>query len=439
MKKNDIITVIISDYGSNGEGVAKFNEYVVFVPYALVGERVNCKVLKIQKNIVFAKIEKVISKSKDRVTPVCPVFNRCGGCQLQHLSYEAQLELKTNIVKNNLRKIAGSEEEVLPCVASSKIYKYRNKMQLPVSYRGLGFYANNSHDVVPISSCPLHDDWATDVIFIVHEYIKLFNISCYNEEKKSGNIRHIVARFIQDKLMLVIVGTSDKLTNTDFLIEVLGRKFENFSLYYNKNTKDNNVILSDEFTLIYGEGEQELNVSGISYSVSPQSFMQVNYDVQNLIYEKVSSLCAECDYVVDAYSGAGLLSSILAKNNKQVYGIEIVREATENANKLAKKNNITNLTNINGDCAVALPKLVERLSGKGVVVLDPPRKGCDEKVLNAILECEPEKVVYISCNSATLARDIKILSEKYNLSFVQPYDMFPQTKHVETVVCLDKK
>lgn len=438
MKKNEIINVIISDYGSNGEGVAKFNEYVVFVPYALVGERINVKVLKVQKNIVFAKIEKIINKSADRVEPVCPVFNRCGGCQLQHLDYAAQLKLKTDIVKNNIKKIANLECEVLPCVPSDKIYKYRNKMQLPVGVKGLGFYANNSHDIVPISNCPLHDEWATKVIEIVHEYIKIYNIPCYNEESKKGEIRHIVARFMQGRLNLVIVSTKDKLIHSEFLILGLQRYFEDFSLYINKNDRDTNVIMTDELTLLYGEGEQKLNVGGINYSVSPLSFMQVNYEVQNKIYEKVASLCNGCDYVIDAYSGAGLLSSIIAKSNKQVYGIEIVKSATENANKLKKDNKIDNLTNINGDCAVELPKLIATLSGNGIVVLDPPRKGCDEKVLNAILASLPQKVVYISCNSATLARDMKLLSKDYTPTFIQPFDMFPQTKHVETLVCLEK-
>ena len=439
MKKNDIINVIISDYGSNGEGVAKFNEYVVFVPYALVGERLNVKVLKIQKNIIFAKIEKIINKSEHRVEPVCPVFKRCGGCQLQHLSYDAQLELKTGIVKNNLKKIAGYEGEVLPCEKSEKVYKYRNKMQLPVGVNGLGFYANNSHDIVPISTCPLHDEWGTEVIRIVHEYIKIYNITCYNEATKKGEIRHIVARYMQGKLMLVIVTTLNELSHTDFLINQLTRCFSEFSLYHNKNNSSSNVIMGEKFTLLYGKGEQDLNVSGVEYSVSPMSFMQINFDVQNKIYDKVASLCSECDYIIDAYSGAGLLSSIIAKKCKQVYGIEIVQSATENANKLKNINKIDNLTNINGDCAVELPKLIASLSGRGIVVLDPPRKGCDEKVLNAINSSLPEKVIYISCNSATLARDVSILSKEYKLTYVQPYDMFPQTKHVETLVCLERK
>ena len=439
LKKNDIITVVISDLGSEGEGVSKFNEYVVFVPYALIGERINVKVLKVKGNIVFAKIVKILTRSSERVEAVCPQFFRCGGCQLQHLSYEGQLKLKREIVKNNIKKIAKLDFDVACCLPSEKQYGYRNKMQLPVGSEGMGFYASNTHTIVPISSCPLHEEWATKVIEIVYSYIKLYNIACYNEESKKGAIRHIVCRFLQQKLMLVIVSAVDKLENSNYLIERLSREFASFSLYLNYNNKDTNVVMGEKFTLIYGDSEQQIDVDGLSYSVSPQSFLQVNTSVQNKIYFFVQNECCDYDYVIDAYSGAGLLSALIAKKSKEVYGIEIVPSATENANKLAKNNNITNLKNINGDCAIELPKLITTLSGKGAVVLDPPRKGCDEKVLRAIMECNIEKIVYISCNSATLARDINILKENYNLTSVVPYDMFPNTKHVETVVVLNRK
>ena len=449
MRKNDELEVVIQNLGANGEGVALLDNMPVFIPFALQGEKVKIRILKVLKNFAYAKLLSVSEPSKDRVEAPCPYFKKCGGCQLQHLNYEKQLEFKKQLVQNNLKKFGNIDFEVNDCISSNNHFEYRNKFQLPTGEIGgnnvLGMYATASHRIVPITSCMLHGEWSTVLIKIVLDYINEANEKCYDENTKKGNIRHIVARYLDGKLMLTIVTKQSKILKVAKLIKELEKQFANFSLYQNINKKDSNVILGDEFVLLYGEPAQKLQNFGIKYEVSPQSFLQVNYDIQNKIYRAVLDSISKDMVVVDAYSGAGLLSAIISKNAKYVYGIEIVEKATENANKLANDNQITNMININGDCANELPILVEKLTSQNennlAVVLDPPRKGCDERVLESIKQVLPQKIIYVSCNSATLSRDLKILlsGENYQIESITPFDMFPQTCHIETMAVLTKK
>ena len=435
MKKNDILEVKIIDIGVNGEGIAKIDNYVIFVPFALKDELVQVKLLKVNKNFAYAKIVDIINASEFRAKPKCPVFMKCGGCNLQHTAYSNQLQIKTNIVYNTLNKMLKKPFSVNPTIASPKSYGYRNKMQFPVNKNGIGMYALNSHRLIPLDECPLSQDWCKKLIGIIHDYRSKSHISLYDEESGKGTLRNILARVNEDSIMVTIVCNGIP-THLEILSSLLQNNFKKYGLYYNINKLKNNTILTNEFVHVSGIKEQTSIDFGIRHTLLPLSFAQINREVQNLIYAKVLELI-DNDIVIDAYSGAGLLSAILCTKAKEVYGIEIIKEATDNANTLKAINSIDNLTNINGDCAIELPKLISTLP-PSTVILDPPRKGCDKRVIDALISSKPNKIIYISCNPATLARDLSYLEDYYNIEFIQPYDMFPQTKHIETLVSLKK-
>lgn len=443
MQKNDEIIVTIENLGINGEGVCKVDNIVVFVPFALPNEKVKIHILKVLKNFAYAKLIEVLDSSSNRVEPKCPAFKKCGGCQLQHLQYNKQLDFKREIIQVNLKKIANIDYQVEPCVASDEMYFYRNKLSVPIGEKDgkivAGFYAPNSHNIIPIQTCYLHGVWANEIICIVLKYLEKSGETVYNT-MQTGNVRHLVCRFVDGRLMICLITQNGKLKNSKMLVEMIKQEFDDFSLYVNKNNSKSNVILGTKFSLLYGNPQQEIINFGIKYNVSPQSFLQVNQGVQNKIYQAVLAELRPNEIVIDAYSGAGLLSAIVAQKSKQVFGIEIVPEATQNANALAQHNNIKNLTNICGDSAVELPKLISQLKNQNVsVILDPPRKGCDPKVIQSLMASKPNKIVYISCNSATLCRDIKSLLELYNIKSITPFDMFPQTQHIETLMILTLK
>lgn len=453
MQKNDELIVTIDNLGANGEGVAILNNMPIFVPFALPNEKVKIKILKVLKNFCYAKLIEIIEPSKDRVEPICPVFTKCGGCQLQHLSYAKQLEFKRELVVNNFKKFANISFNVSDCEPSQNEYGYRNKISLPVGVTKkqvgdqivtenvLGLYAINSNRIVPTNTCDITGDWCNKLVCIALKYLEKSGEKPYDSTMQTGNIRHLVARLVDGNLMLTIVTKTGKIKSQDLLINLLKTEFEKFSLFINTNNKNCNVILGEKFELIYGESTQKLSTFNINYEISPQSFLQVNIDIQNKIYKLVLDNIENDTDVINAYSGAGLLTAILSQKAKHIYGIEIVEKANENANKLATDNKITNITNICDDCSVEMPLLAKKLASNNLmVVLDPPRKGCDEKVLQSILEASPKTIMYISCNSATLARDVKILTDgkKYKIDFIKPFDMFPQTRNVETVIKLTK-
>ena len=436
MEKNEIINLEITDIGINGEGIAKLDNFVIFIPFALKGELVKVKILKVNKNFAYAKVEEILEASPSRVIPKCPVFKKCGGCNLQHTTYENQLIIKQNIVDVTLKKMLKSDFVVNATVGSPKEYGYRNKMQFPINESGIGMYAINSHRLVPLDYCPLSEDWCKTLISIIKTYIKESNITLYNEETNKGVLRNVLARVNDDSILVTIV-CNGVPKSVDILSNLLKENFKNYGLYYNVNKLKNNTILTDEFVHISGIKEQTSTDFGIKHTLLPLSFAQINVDVQNLIYSKVLDLVQD-QVVIDAYSGAGLLSAILSKKAKAVYGIEIVKQATQNADDLKELNGLKNLTNINGNCAEELPKLISTLP-PCTVVLDPPRKGCDKKVIDALNISKPTRIIYVSCNPASLARDLSLLEELYSIELIQPYDMFPQTKHIETLVSLRLK
>ena len=445
MKKNDVVEVIIDDIGSSGEGIAHVENFTVFVPFTLPQEKCEIHVLKVKDNLAWAKLLRVIDKNPNRVEPKCAYYGKCGGCVIEHASAECELKFKEQKIITAFRKNAAKNLESVTMFDSDKEYFYRNKCAFPVrNIDGVSkvcMFRGNSHNPIAIESCALADKNINKVISIFNDYINNNSISAFNEETQTGLVKFLVVRVVNNVPLITIVINGDKIKNINYFIDKIAIEFEKFGLNLNINKQNNNIILSNKFQYVYGEKELVSCEYGITYPVSSLSFLQINDYIKNLIYTKVLDLIEKDDIVIDAYSGAGLLSAILAKKAKMVYGIEIIKEATKNANDLAKNNNISNLENINGDCAEKLPKLIDNIKNNLVkVVLDPPRKGCDKKVLDAIVKAGSNTIIYISCNPLTLARDAKILFDcGYELADISGFNMFPQTEHVETLAVFQKR
>ena len=466
MKKNDEFIGIVSAMGSNGEGIIRQDDKVVFVPFTLLGEKVKYKVVKITSKCIFGKALEILTPSEVRVRPKCPVFTKCGGCHLQHVKYQQQLIVKQESIKKTFQKVANLDVDVATTICSDNDFRYRNKLQLPVCQTqfgtNIGFYAENSHRVIPIDDCYINAVWTKDIISAFSTYIKEFSILGYDENTNSGELREITVKEIKGSLIITAVILKDSIRGLDRLIEIIKDTVKYpFSLYINVNKKDTNVIYGEKFSLVYGKPDYTSEMLGVKYKIGVQSFMQVNDFICSKLYSNVRTLVdADEDTVVfDAYSGAGLMTAILAKNAKKAIGIEIVKEAVECANDLAKINNLDDkITNHLGKCEDILPNLIlkeKQNNSKISLVLDPPRKGCDIKVINAILKSDIDKIVYVSCKPSTLARDVGLLvgslkeengaivknenyTPKYKVIYARPFDMFAHTKHVETLVCLTK-
>ncbi len=470
MQKNEIRTGIVASMGCGGEGIVKDEGIVVFVPFAVTGEKVRYKVLKVTKKCAFGKLIEVLTPAEERVRPACPVFGKCGGCNLSHIRYQNQLKLKEQNVKDCFRKIAGINVEVKSTVKGDCEFRYRNKLQLPVgSVDGktvIGFYAAGSHRIVPVSDCLINADWTKQIIEAFNEYVEKFNIKGFDEHNFTGELREIAVKDVKGNLIITVVTLSDTLRGENDLIEILSKKIKlPFSVYHNVNKNESNAIYGEKFRLLYGKKDYSADMLGVKYKVGVQSFMQVNASVCSKLYSAVreeAALTPETT-VIDAYSGAGLMTALLAKSAKKTVGIEIVPEAVDCANALAFENGLSDkITNYLGKCEEIMPDIIEKErknSSDICLILDPPRKGCDIKVIDAITKTLPEKIIYVSCMPSTLARDAglitgtltlndkgeivktdKIPSDlRYEIVLVKPFDMFAQTKHIETLVLFRKK
>ncbi|MDE7158061.1 MAG: 23S rRNA (uracil(1939)-C(5))-methyltransferase RlmD [Clostridiales bacterium] len=460
MEKNDIITALAVGFGSNGEGIVRYGEYTVFVPFLMPGEKANIRILKVKGSIAYGKVEEVITPEEERVRPACRVFGKCGGCQMQHVRYSAQLRFKTGLVKDTLRKIAGIDFPVQPCEKSEKEYAYRNKLQLPIGRKNgvnvIGFYAEHSHRIVEITECPIHPEWAGRVISCLHRYMGKFLLKGYDDETGEGDLRHIVVRELKGKYIVVLVATKSEVAGLEYFMELLDGVLPEYSLFINVNNKPTNVILGEEFIRVKGKGFYNCTEFGITFEAGALTFVQVNERVRGKLYESVAALFEEGEKVIDCYAGGGLLTAMLAKKCGKAYGIEIVPEASICADRLRESNELFDkMENICG-------KVEEKLAGilknepNAAVVLDPPRSGVERSVLKELMAQNVQKIVMISCNPATLARDIGILTGNlieneagelkkvapqgnYEIAMIKPFDMFPQTKHVETLVMLNRK
>ncbi|AKN32852.1 RNA methyltransferase [Clostridium carboxidivorans P7] len=452
INKNEEYDMKITGMGYEGEGVGKINDFTVFVLGALLNEKVKVKIVKVNKNFAFAKLVDVIEASEHRTEPVCSIYKRCGGCQLQHYSYQAQLDFKKQRVKDCIERIGKlkiSEVNLHDTIGMNDPYRYRNKVQLPVGEKNgevnIGFYAQRTHEIINMDTCNIQHEAADKVLKLIKSWMKKYNIKSYNEQLHTGSIRHIMVRkaFKTNEVMVVVVTRSNELPHKEELVEMLLESKENIvSIIQNVNSKKTNVILGIECITLWGKDNISDYIGDFKFNISPLSFFQVNPVQTEVLYNKAleyASLTGN-ETVFDAYCGTGTISLFLSQKSKKVYGIEIIPQAIENAKINAKQNNINNAEFIVGESEKIIPELIKKGIKADVVVVDPPRKGCEKSLLEAIAQMAPERIVYVSCDPGTLARDLSILDELgYTATEIQPVDMFPQTAHVETVVKLYRK
>lgn len=447
--KNDEIELYIDGCGYEGEGVGRFDGMAVFVPYAAKGDTALVRIVKTAKTHMFGKLMSVITPSESRAEAPCPVYGKCGGCSFMHLKYEKQLEYKRERVTDCIKKICRSGEiEVLPVIPSDKQFFYRNKVQLPIGTNAsgepvCGFYAPHSHRIVPCTDCMLQDRSMKKAVDAFLIWMKENGISAYNEENGKGLVRHIFLRCGEfegkSQLVFMPVVTSERLPKADSLEKCL-KTAGVTTLCVNINKARTNVILGDKTYVIYGDGYIKDVLLGNTFKISPQSFYQVNKPQAEKLYRAALDMAEikKTDTVYDLYCGAGTITLSAAAYAAHVYGIEIVEEAVKNAKENAIACGIDNVTFLAGDVAKTVRELKET-APPDVVILDPPRKGCSSDTLELIKELCPEKIVYVSCNPATLARDMEYLIKNgYTAGNVQPVDLFPQTAHVETVCLMSR-
>lgn len=454
LKKNDIITITGTDISHNGSGIGKTEEgFVVFVPDLLIGEVAQVKILKVLKNTAFGKIEQLISVSPNRIPPICSVAKQCGGCVFHHTTYENECDIKRQLVKNAFRPMGQNIPEIAPTTPSPKQEAYRNKMLLPVGYDKngnvvAGFYRARTHEIIPCSACSITYPEFLTITDTVLSHLTEFNIAPYSEEKHSGIVRHIFIRRGEHsgEIMVGLVVNLKKNLQSVLHTEELTKKLlavnpNIVSIAINSNTKKTNVILGDETLTVYGKKYLTDSMNGISFGISLPSFYQVNTLQAEKLYEKALSLLGdEFETVFDLYCGIGTITLNLSKKAKKVYGIESCAPAVEDAKMNRDLNGIQNVEFICATAEDEAPKLVQQGIIPDAVVLDPPRSGCEESLLQMICEIKPKNVVYISCNPSTLARDMKYLTDNgYQADTVYPFDLFPRTFHCECVTVLHKK
>lgn len=463
-KKDDCVTLHIEDIGTGGEGIGKADGFTFFVKDAIVGDVIEAKIMKLKKNYGYARLMKVLTPSKDRVEPKCPVARQCGGCQIQEMRYEAQLAFKQKMVQNNLERIGGlSDFEMYPVIGMETPYAYRNKAQFPVGEDKdgnivIGFYAGRTHHIVEQTDCCIGAPENGEVLRKVKAYMQKNQIRPYNEEHHSGIVRHILIRtgYHTKEIMVCLIVNAAKascLKNAEQLTESLREMDGMTSVMVNFNTEKTNVILGKKSEVLWGQPYIEDFIGDVKYQISPQSFFQVNPMQTEKLYAKALEYAGLTgnETVWDLYCGIGTISLFLAKNARKVYGVEIVPQAIEDARNNAKRNGIDNAEFFVGKAEEVVPAFYEKAlkqaqdseAGKSirpdVVVVDPPRKGCEEVLLETIVKMQPRRIVYVSCDSATLARDLKFLSANgYAVKKVQPVDQFGHSVHIETVVLLSK-
>ena len=450
-RKNDIVTLKIEDCGIDGEGIGKADGFTVFVKDAVIGDTVRAKIMKAKKNYGYGRLEEIITPSPDRVEPKCQFARQCGGCQLQALSYEKQLEFKTSKVRGHLERIGGFIDIPMEKILGmDQPFHYRNKAQFPVgkSKDGriiTGFYAGRTHSIIENRDCALGVTRNKEVLDRVIAHMEKFHIQPYDENTGKGVVRHVLIRygFFTDEMMVCLIINGEKLPGEEALVKSLRQIPETVSVMVNVNKKRNNVILGEKVRLLWGQPYITDKIGEISYQISPLSFFQVNPYQTGRLYGKALEYAqlSGNETVWDLYCGIGTISLFLAQKAKMVRGVEIIPAAIENAKENACLNGFDNTEFFVGKAEEVLPEQFARTGERAdVIVVDPPRKGCDETLLSTIIEMQPDRVVYVSCDSATLARDLKYLCERgYELKKVCPVDMFPNTVSVETVVLLSHK
>lgn len=492
---NNQVVVEIQNLGMNGEGVARFNGKVLFIPFALKGEIVLAEIVKNKSNFAIGKIIEILKSSQYRIKPKCPYFMECGGCSLQHLKYNQQLDFKTNLVYETIQKICKISVNVCSCVPSLLDFNYRNKITL---YFGLlnnkvilGYYHEKTKNLISIEECYLASSWFKIVIKTIIDFVDSNNIRIYNYLNKTGYLKGVSVKIVGTSIIITFISFSKINLKVNLLVDELINKLKlykinNVSIFLNVNSKEDTNFLTTENYVIYGNNFVDYNQFGLTNKIGNLSFCQVNNDIKNKLYHSVLEQINNDDFVIDAFSGTGQLSALLATKAKKVIGIEIVKQAWESAEILKKENGLFNLENINGDCEIVLPQLLQNLNllhknnyvdagsrnnqcnnvrdgffnnyfevkkdksvnkntGNIVLVLDPPRVGVLDNVLKAINKCSQKnnnslvkinKIIYISCNPVSLAKNLNSLLENFKIEKIVPFDMFPQTSKVETLVIL---
>ena len=449
IKKNQEYIVEIVDQGYQGEGIAKIDNMPVFIQGAIKGERVKILIVKVQTSYAFGKILEIMETSKNRVEEDCETFSKCGGCSLRHISYEETLRIKTEIVRNSLYKELKKEVEVNECIGMKDPIGYRNKLLYPVSINKegkpvIGIYAQRTHDIIETKKCYIQNTQCEIIAKDIFEFLVENKIEIYNEKTLKGTLRHIVVRIgiKTNEIMCILVLNKDKLAKEKELVEYIVKKYPNIkTIVKNINSENTNVILGNENKTIYGEGYIYDILGEFKFKISPLSFYQVNPIQTEVLYNtaiEYAKLTGE-ETVFDLYCGVGTIGIFASKKAKKVYGIEIIEDAIKDANENAKINNINNIEFLVSDVGADLVSALIEEKTPDAIFIDPPRKGCDKATIETLLEVLPKKIVYISCNPATLARDINLLQEKYLLEKVQPVDMFPYTHHIETACLLKLK
>ena len=447
VQKNKEYVVNIIDNGFEGEGIAKIDDYTIFVQGAIKGEKIKVLILKVKSSYAFGKIVEIIEKSEHRTEPDCVTYKRCGGCNLRHVDYEETLNIKQNAVQSLVNKTLKNKIEVEKTVAMGNPYHYRNKLQFPIGVDKngepvIGVFANRTHEIIPVQGCAIQDVKSIQIAKYVIDAIKEFKLSIYDEKTGEGLMRHVVVKAAKStgEYMVILVINANELPHAKRIAESLrGACHSIVSVIVNVNMKNTNVILGDKNITILGRNYIMDRLGDYYFNISPLSFYQVNPVQAEALYNYAieAAEITKNDIVFDLYCGIGTISIFMANSAKEVYGVEIVEQAIEMAKENARLNGIQNTHFIAGDTEVVLTDLIENKNViPDVIIVDPPRKGLDKTSIDNILRVKPRRVIYISCNPASLVRDLKILEEEYEIKVIQPFDLFCFTSHVECVCVL---
>jgi len=448
IRKNEIYEAVICDYTAEGQGVARIEGCAVFVPNAIVGERCRIRIEKVGKTWASGKIVELLEKSPHRINRECPVAKLCGGCDFWHMDYEEESRLKSERVRQALNRLGGENLERIPILSAPTCYGYRNKAQYPVSSQKnrvyAGFFRSGTHNVVENDRCLILPDETDKIKKIVIDYVNHYRITAYDEQSGKGLLRHIYVRrgAVSGQILVCLVVNGKKLPNWDDLVERLSAVPGFHTLVLSVNTKAGNTILGEEMITLYGPGYIEDTLCGLTFRLSARSFYQVNHHQAQRLYEAAiaQAQITKNDLVLDLYCGVGTITLCMAKAAGKVIGVEVVEQAVEDAKENAKRNGIENAEFFCGDAGKAALSLEEKGIRPDVVVVDPPRKGLNADTIEALHRMSPRRIVYVSCDPATLSRDVALLKEKgYTLQSAQAADLFPRCAHVESVVCLSRE
>lgn len=450
VEKNKEYIVDIVDNGFEGEGIAKIDDFTIFVAGALKGEKIKILIVKVLSSYAYGKIIEIIKESKFRVIPDCATYKRCGGCDLRHVDYEETLNMKQNAVQSLVNKTLKNKVQVYPTFAMGNPYHYRNKLQFPIgldkeSRPVIGVYANRTHEIIPIQGCMIQNTKATQIAKYVIDVINKYDLTIYDEVKGLGLMRHVIVKTAvhTNEYMVILVINGDTLPNAEKIaMDLVGACHNISSIIVNINKKNTNVILGNKNITIYGKDYITDKLGDYYFKISPLSFYQVNpYQAEAMYnYAIEEAKISKEDTVFDLYCGIGTISLFMAKSAKEVYGVEIVEQAIQMAKENAKLNKIENTHFIAGDTEIVLTDLIKNKNIKpDIIIVDPPRKGLDNTTISNIIDIKPRKVIYISCNPASLARDLAKMEDTYDIRSIQPFDMFPFSHHVECVSVLELK